>query len=479
MTKTTNFKTSLGGSIGAGMKSVFGGEGRKYYILEHKVTTAYHKAGESQKIIVDEIELGRSSTCAVRFDDKFETVSRRHAAIVKDGDGWKLVQLSKTNSTYLNGHKVETEWYLQSGDEIQLSTNGPKLGFIVPQGAKASVGSIGLTARLSLFRQQALRPYKTAISALASLLVLVIAGSVWFGVDTKKQIAENTKKHIMELARQDSINNAKIAQIIADYDSVIDKMRSELPVDVATLIDDVESSVYYIEGRILASIQGSAEELVDSYSGTGFLLDDGRFVTARHCVSWRYNPEIAMLATMYPDIVKFRIVISAKNMNGDVMNFNASDFTVDESKDKTYELEGVDENNNQIKLICAIPMEGENDMWTTDWAYIRTNKRGKIKINSQLSVSMNNGTELHMLGFPMGLGATGSRIMPVYNKMTTSMPGLDHQNCIMVSEGIDHGNSGGPVFCVKDRKLYAVGVVSRIDAQSNHYNHLIPIKYVK
>lgn len=188
MTKATNFKTSLGGSIGAGMKSVFGGANRKYYVLEHKVTTLYHKAGESQKIIVDEIELGRSSTCAVRFDDKFETVSRRHAAIVKDGEGWKLVQLSKTNSTYLNGHKVETEWYLQSGDEIQLSTNGPKLGFIIPQGAKASVGSIGLTARLSLFRQQALRPYKKALSVMATLLVLVIAGSVWFGLTTTKQL---------------------------------------------------------------------------------------------------------------------------------------------------------------------------------------------------------------------------------------------------------------------------------------------------
>lgn len=482
MTKATNFKTSLGGSIGAGMKSVFGGANRKYYVLEHKVTTLYHKAGESQKIIVDEIELGRSSTCAVRFDDKFETVSRRHAAIVKDGDGWKLVQLSKTNSTYLNGHKVETEWYLQSGDEIQLSTNGPKLGFIVPQGAKASVGSIGLTARLSLFRQQALRPYRTALSVLSTLLVLVIAGSVWFGIRTDNKIVVNNKKHLRELAVRDSTHKAEMMMMNAEMnrmrDSISREMRRNMPVDVSSLIDVVESSVYYIEGRIFASVNGGAEELASGYTGTGFLCDDGRFVTARHCVSWRYNPEISMFATMYPDMVKIRIEIKARNMNGDVMNFNASDFTVDESKDKTYQLDDVDENNNRIKFICAIPLNDENDMWTTDWAYIRTNKRGKIKINSELSVSMNNGTELHMLGFPMGLGASESGIVPVYNKMTTSMPGLDHQNCIMVSEGIDHGNSGGPVFCVKDRNLYAVGIVSRIDAQSNHYNHLIPIKYI-
>ncbi|MCR4860724.1 MAG: FHA domain-containing protein, partial [Bacteroidales bacterium] len=142
------------------MKSIFGGEGRRYYTLVHKVSSQYHKAGESQPIIVDEIELGRDPACQVRFDENFPTVSRRHAAIVKDGDNWKLIQLSQTNTTYLNGHPVQKEWYLQNGDEIQLSTNGPKLGFIIPEGKKGLVSSIGLTARLNLFRQQALRPYK-------------------------------------------------------------------------------------------------------------------------------------------------------------------------------------------------------------------------------------------------------------------------------------------------------------------------------
>ena len=119
--QTQTYKRSLAGSVGAGMKSVFGSEGRRFYTLIHKVSSKYHKAGESQQIIVDQIELGRDPACQVRFDESFTTVSRRHAAIVKDGDNWKLVQLSKTNSTYLNGRKVQNEWYLQNGDEIQLS----------------------------------------------------------------------------------------------------------------------------------------------------------------------------------------------------------------------------------------------------------------------------------------------------------------------------------------------------------------------
>ena len=174
---TKSYKNTFSGSVGAGMGSLFNPNGKTYYILEHKVSSKYHKAGESQEIIVDNIEIGRDPRCQVRFDDEnFKTVSRHHARIVKEGDMWKLVQLSTTNSTFLNGRPIKTEWYLQSGDEIQLSVNGPKLGFIIPTGKKSTVGSIGLSRRLSLFRQQALRPYKYAITTLACILVLAIGG---------------------------------------------------------------------------------------------------------------------------------------------------------------------------------------------------------------------------------------------------------------------------------------------------------------
>lgn len=142
---TNSYKKTLSGSIGAGMGSLFAPGEKKYYILEHKVSSKYHKVGESQEIIVDNIELGRDSHCQVRFDESFKTVSRHHAAILRDGDMWKLVQLSKTNTTFLNGRPVKDEWYLQNGDEIQLSVNGPKLGFIIPTGKKSTVGSIGHT----------------------------------------------------------------------------------------------------------------------------------------------------------------------------------------------------------------------------------------------------------------------------------------------------------------------------------------------
>ena len=158
------------------MGAIFNGSGRTYYILEHKTSSKYHSAGESQKIIIDQIELGRDASCQVRFDESFETVSRKHAAIVRDGQNWQLIHLSSANPTLVNGRPVQGSYYLQSGDEIQLSVGGPRLGFIVPQGKQSLTSSIKLTERMNLFRQQALRPYRRAIWALSALLILAILG---------------------------------------------------------------------------------------------------------------------------------------------------------------------------------------------------------------------------------------------------------------------------------------------------------------
>lgn len=215
-----NYKRTVAGSVGAGMAAVFNASGRQYYILEHKTESLYHHAGESQKIIVDQVELGRDSACQVRFDEAFETVSRRHAAIVKDGENWKIIPLSQTNSTIVNGEAIQGEKILNSGDEIRLSSKGPLMGFIVPQGKQSLVSSIGMTERLSLFRQQALRPYKRALWIMAIVLILAIAGLVtWNILQAKKYDAELQDK-------QDQIE--QVQQDLTASDALIDALNEEL-----------------------------------------------------------------------------------------------------------------------------------------------------------------------------------------------------------------------------------------------------------
>ena len=202
------------------MASVFNASGRQYYILEHKTESLYHHAGESQKIIVDQIELGRDSACQVRFDEAFETVSRRHAAIVKEGDGWKIIPLSQTNPTFVNGVPIQTDTPLKTGDEIRLSSKGPLMGFIIPQGKQSMVSSIGMTERLNLFRKQALRPYKRALWTMFIVLILVVAGLVTWNVLQSKKF-ENELKN-----KQEQISTVQKA--LKDSDSQIDELTISL-----------------------------------------------------------------------------------------------------------------------------------------------------------------------------------------------------------------------------------------------------------
>lgn len=215
-----NYKRTIAGSVGAGMGAIFNASGRRYYILEHKTESEFHHRGESQKIIVDEIELGRDAACQVRFGESFETVSRRHAAIVRDGENWKLIPLSQTNATIVNGQPVNGEWHLNSGDEIRLSSNGPVLGFIVPQGAQSMVKSIGLTERMNLFRKQALAPYKRAILILAIILVLAIAGLVAWNIYQAQQF----DKELAEKQQQIEL----VQSNLEESDLLINELNEEL-----------------------------------------------------------------------------------------------------------------------------------------------------------------------------------------------------------------------------------------------------------
>ncbi len=224
-----NYKRTVKGSVGAGMGAIFNSSGRTYYILEHKNNSKYHRAGDAQKIIIDQIEMGRDSSCQVRFDESFETVSRKHCAIVRDGQNYQLIHLSQSNPTLVNGRPIQGQYYLQNGDEIQLSNGGPRMNFIVPQGQQSLVKSIRMTERLNLFREQALAPYRRALWAMAILLLLVILG---FGIWTYllNDDLKEAKANLVELQAQNDSLDAQIASLesIAEKTPEIEAQITEL-----------------------------------------------------------------------------------------------------------------------------------------------------------------------------------------------------------------------------------------------------------
>lgn len=516
MSQSTTYKRSFAGSVGSGMKSVMGGNARRYYILEHKVSSKYHKAGESQRIIVDQIEIGRNFNCQVRFDETFETVSRRHAAIVKDGDNWKLVQLSETNSTYLNGHKVEKEWYLQSGDEIQLSTNGPKLGFIVPQGDKGLVKSIGMTARLNLFRQQALRPYKQAIATLACLFVLCACSGGYVIWTQKKTIEDNTEAILaaMQKNRENEMLIDELNRILTQQNSTLDSMytaieetkrKATVALATARTRQNTESQtdmsschpyVYHIIAE--AKIQGT-DWL--KWTGTGFLLEDGKFVTARHVTtpyysnSYRiYEGKVYCGTTTVDSIMAFKeIWLNSQYLAGNAeitykvssttghMTFSSQNINEEGRYDQIHTLQEPfvinlqnNEGNYERYEIPAGTQIREGAGGYIDYAYIQTEKRTGLKANREISSNLRQSTELYILGYPHGWGAGN----PILSTAVCSQNGLSEElgGTIMASNNnTEGGNSGGPVFIKKGSSWEVVAIVSGSNAQKGRF---VPIKVI-
>ena len=515
---TQPYKRSLSGSIGAGMKSIMGNVGKNYYVLEHKVSSKYHKRGEIQEIIIDEIELGRNPKCQVRFDEAFATVSRRHAAILKDGDNWKLVQLSKTNSTYLNGIKITNEWYLQNGDEIQLSTNGPKLGFIIPEGDKGKVSSIPLSRRLSLFGKQAMRPYKNAITVLSIVLMLCIGGggyTIWQQNESMNDIAEQYKNDrieynstIQEMRAKQIADSTSMANIKIESQREISRLRDEIvrqkqefsemianaeaatpgTYGLSALIQSqgIEKDVYFLFTEKVCVVENGEEKVIPNYSwtGTGFLLNDGRFVTARHCVEgWLYGDptqaDQSILISENTPNSKIKAYFKAiSSLSRNVFEFTSEDFTINRNLDKRVCIGNLD-NGTPIHWTFTYPaMEGMNEkMWATDWAYARTSVRGNLKASSHLSKNLAIQQSLVVLGFPVNLGVNDGpeQIQPIASEVKVSRSGLANNGCILHSSGTDHGNSGGPIFAVENNKLVVIGIVSRGDIRTEQHNWAIPI----
>ncbi len=74
-------------------------------------------AGVSHELDRPLLTLGRSRDCDIPIDDP--SVSRRHAELHRDSDGFTLVDLGSTNGTQVNGRKIDRV-PLQNGDRITL-----------------------------------------------------------------------------------------------------------------------------------------------------------------------------------------------------------------------------------------------------------------------------------------------------------------------------------------------------------------------
>ncbi len=64
--------------------------------------------------------LGRSRDCDIVLEDS--SISRRHAEIRPDGEGWTITDLRSTNGVRVNGRAISGAQRLQRGDRLELGS---------------------------------------------------------------------------------------------------------------------------------------------------------------------------------------------------------------------------------------------------------------------------------------------------------------------------------------------------------------------
>lgn len=80
---------------------------------------AFDDGGQVQVVSIGDTptRIGRSMAADVRFDDA--TVSRRHAIVVADEEGVRVLDDRSLNGVFVNGRRVETH-LLRNGDELVI-----------------------------------------------------------------------------------------------------------------------------------------------------------------------------------------------------------------------------------------------------------------------------------------------------------------------------------------------------------------------
>lgn len=560
---TQNYKRTLAGSVGAGMGAIMNGSGRTYFVLEHKSSSKYHQAGETQKIIVDQIELGRAASCQVRYDESFETVSRKHAAIERDGENWKLIHLSQSNPTLVNGRPINGTYYLQSGDEIQLSVGGPRLGFIVPQGRQALTSSIGMTERMNLFRKQALRPYKTALTVMSVVFVLAIAGLVAWNIyqkdefdrliaeqkaevaqleiqqkqleDSKKVIEDqlaNNKGNAEQLkAELNRVNNElgkvhnqyyvaqneikklqeeaakeEVAKTVSNDEVVADNTES-ISVDDKTGnasndLKDYYDHIYTIKiDRIEIEKNGKRVDpgiqLSDVICGTGFVLEDGTFVTDRQNVQpWVYSMNsvykeewrhlMAQYVACGANVIIHYRAYSTKG-TGRPLSFVNTEFVVDASGDANVEIEIEKNFRSTWKDLFGFPINvewgskkyrakvGVISTTSRSYAYIRNKETSGegIPYDIEKSGNMSGGTDIHMVGYARR--TEPHALVPAHFNDRTNVDDTLNGTIVLQGQVDEAGYYGSPAFHLENNQYKVVGVM--VGSVSGR-DRLVPIKNI-
>jgi hypothetical protein len=402
-----------------------------------------------------------------------------------------------------------------------------------------------MTERMNLFRQQALRPYKTALTVLSVVLILSIAGLVAWNLymkdDFERKLAE--KEVVVDQIQTDldkakaeadqikaDLEAGKIAKdkadkMLAEQNNRISGLQNQLYINQKELndikiasekeitdvdvkrYDDLEDggedvSIPVTDDLVIAStdlreyydhiytikidrieIEYAGQridpgiQLSDVVCGTGFMLEDGTFITDRQNVQpWVYNIEgqwkepwrelMAQFVACGAKVIIHYRAYSTKG-TGKPLTFVNTDFVVNEvgDADLVVEIErgfrrawynyfGVRITEWTAKKYHM--KVGVISKTSRSYAYIRNmgvNGEG-IPYDVETSTNMSGGTEIHMVGYARKTNE--HNLVPQHFNDKTNVDDTQNGTIILQGQVGEAGYYGSPAFYKDENGQYRI-----------------------
>src|SRR3954470_5513304 len=177
-------------------------------------------AGRRYKLAEGEYVIGRRSDCQIFVPDM--RVSRQHARLWRDGEGWTVEDLGSNNGTYVNGVRVEKSMQLKHDDEIMIANNRIRVearaatpeprypegnavtlievggGNVIPAREDSGAGRMPLisSGMISIADQRAVRLIERKLDALTQVLHATASS------DTAEALLEKLSDALLELFPQ-------------------------------------------------------------------------------------------------------------------------------------------------------------------------------------------------------------------------------------------------------------------------------------
>lgn len=197
-------------------------------------------------------------------------------------------------------------------------------------------------------------------------------------------------------------------------------------------------------------------------TATGFITNDGFFVTARQVIEpWAYFAS-ADLEEENPyssvNILKQKgatvdVTIVAESSSGDRMEMHYSDFEVVSGGDVVTNID----DEYSLRLAHGY-----------GYAYKKIDVNSNLVSNPNMSQSLAEGTHLECLGFPYGMGGDRNAIRLQYSYMTTSNNSLSHGMIPVTGAYFENGIIGSPVFYEDENgTIYLVGFIASTNNPKN------------